>query len=85
MLYELLKHKLSYTLLAMILFINVGYFFLVWPQSAAMRIGAVSMSASYFFWGVFSHVKSNRITKAVVREYFFAALLAGGMLYLLTI
>lgn len=84
MLQELTKHKLAYLLLLAILVVHIGLFLAVWPNKGGQRIVAATLALSYFCWGIFAHVKAQHITRQIVREYFFAALLAGGMLVFLT-
>lgn len=84
MLDEILQHKLAYTLLTFLLILHVIYFFAIWPDIFAFRVGAFSFGFSYFCWGVFAHVKAQHITKQIMREYFFAALLAVAIILMLT-
>ena len=82
---ELHRHRLAYFILVMILFVHVGLFFVIWPDQLGERIVAFTLATSYFCWGVFAHVKAQHITRQIVREYLCAALLAGGMLFFLTL
>lgn len=81
---ELSRHKLAYTILVILLIAHVIAFLYFWPSRSGMRIVALSLTASYFFWGIFTHVKSNHLTKEIVKEYLFAALLGGAIVLLLT-
>ncbi|MEO8581238.1 MAG: hypothetical protein ABI425_01520 [Patescibacteria group bacterium] len=81
---ELNRHKVAYTFLILLLLLHVGFFLMMWPDKNGLRIASFSMSFTYFCWGVFAHVKAQHINKRIVIEYFFTALLAGGMLFFLT-
>lgn len=85
LLYEFHHHKVAYFILVCILVFHILLYLYLWPNMAMLRVLSASLAASYFFWGVFAHVKSNHITKKIVKEYFFAALLGGTILFLLTI
>lgn len=85
MLDELSRHKIAYIMLFFILLIHVVLFFTLWPSRMGLRVVAGTLASSYFLWGIFTHVKSAYLTKAIVKEYLFAALLAGAILFFLTI
>lgn len=85
MLYELSRHKIAYAILVTLLITHVVLFYLAWPNHTVERFVIFSLAVSYFCWGVFAHVKTNRITKAIVREYLFVSLLGGMILLLLTL
>lgn len=82
---EIYKHKVAYILLTFLLTVHVGLFFIIWPSKVGQRLVALSLATSYLCWGIFAHVKANHITRQIVREYLFAAILAGGMLFFLTL
>lgn len=82
---ELYHHRFAYTLLVALLTVHIFFYFLVWPDRFMLRILSASLAVSYFSWGVMTHVKANHITKQIVKEYLYAALLAGSMLFLLTL
>lgn len=81
---EISRHKFAYAILIVLLVGHVIAFLSLWPSRPGMRIVAGSLSAMYFFWGILTHVKSSHLTKAIVKEYLFAALLAGTIIFLLT-
>lgn len=85
MLYEVTRHKVAYTILLFVLLLHVILFFVVWPDKNALRMLSVSLGFSYFSWGVFAHVKSQHITKNIVKEYLFASLVGTTILFLLTL
>jgi hypothetical protein len=82
---ELYQHKVAYIILTVILILHIILFLSVWPTTWALRVVALSLTVSYFCWGVFAHVKAQHITRQIVREYLFASLLGGGMLLFLTL
>jgi hypothetical protein len=82
---ELHNHRVAYLILIMILFVHVSLFFVIWPDRLGERVVALTLATSYFCWGIFAHVKAQHITRQIVREYLFASLLAGGMLFFLTL
>ncbi len=82
---EILKHKWAY--LVLILFLGVcGFLFLaVWPDRSYQRYLIALMTTFYFFWGILTHFKSEAITKKIVLEYLGVSLLAGVLLFLVTV
>ncbi len=80
---EIRKHFLAYIILTFLIIVHVGFFLVMWPDSMSLRVISVSFALSYFCWGIFAHVKANHINRRIIREYFFTALLAGGMLFFL--
>jgi hypothetical protein len=43
------------------------------------------MSVFYLFWGIVHHLKTNRLTKKVVLEYLGVSVLAGCLMFLITL
>jgi hypothetical protein len=82
---EILKHKLAYGFLLVALISFVFGFFAVWPNRAYQQILIVSFSIFYFVWGLMTHVKSRRLTQQVFMEYLATSLLAGVLLFLVTL
>lgn len=81
---ELRRHKKAYLALAIGLLSLGGLFFLAWPDRAQQRWLALALILFYFFWGVTTHVKTERLTPQVVLEYLAVSLLAGLLLFLIT-
>lgn len=85
MIHELRRHAIAYFLLLIVLVSHVVLFMSLWPNTAQQRLVAVSLACTYFLWGVLTHIKTKYITSKIIQEYAFAALLAGGLLVLLTV
>jgi len=82
---ELFKHKLAYFILISF-FSLTGFLFLAsWPDIYYQRYLVVLMATFYFFWGIVTHVKSKKITKKITIEYLGVSVLAGLLLFLITI
>ncbi len=82
---ELHRHKLDYSILVLILGLFIFAFFYVWPNTFFERTLVLVLSVLYFFWGMFHHMRSDRVTIRIVLEYFFASTLSGVILFFLTI
>jgi hypothetical protein len=82
---EILKHKWSYVVLVIGLLLLMLAFMAVWPDRLQQRLIIVALSGYYFIWGIICHVKTDRISKRVVYEYFGVSLLAGFLLLLITL
>lgn len=82
---EFLAHRLSYFVLICGLVIFSVSFMAVWPSKNLQRAITLLISVFYFLWGIFSHVKRNKIDKKIVLEYFMVSLIAGLLLFLITI
>lgn len=81
---EFLKHKLAYSSLLIVLFIIVLLYFAAWPNIKLQRIISIILALFYFLWGILTHLKSDRISKKVIFEYFLISLLAALILVLIT-
>lgn len=82
---ELLNHKLSYS--ALILFLSLAgfLFFAAWPDRSYQRYLIVFLSVFYLFWGVVVHLKRKELSSQIFLEYLGASVLAGSILYLITL
>lgn len=85
LIYELKHHWLAYLILVVGLITGALLFIFAWPNHDYQRIVIAGMSVFYFFWGVVTHIQAQRITMRVISEYFAVSLLAGGLLYFLTL
>ncbi len=82
---EFIKHKLAYIILFIFLSLAIFLFFAVWPDRVFQRYLIALMAMFYFFWGIISHVKTKKISRQVIFEYFGVSLLAGLLLLLVTV
>lgn len=82
---ELKNHWLAYVLLCIGLVTGATFFVVLWPNREQQRLVVLGLSGFYFCWGVMTHFKTQRITRKVISEYFAVSLLAGGLLYFLTL
>lgn len=78
-------HFWSYTVLLIVLVLLSVLFLLAWPNHAWQRVVILAIMLVYFVWGVVTHLKTYCITKRVVLEYLGVALLAGAMLWVITL
>ncbi len=79
------KHRLAYLILFLALTTFAFFFSRFWPNKMLQRYLAVGMGMFYFLWGVFTHVKSTKITSEIVFEYLAIAMLAVLLLILITL
>lgn len=82
---EFIKHKLAYIILASGLIVIGILFFAAWPQRNWQRVMALVLTLFYFSWGMLTHLKSNNLTRFVLMEYLGVAIMAGFLLFLITI
>lgn len=85
MIRELGKHKLAYLILILGLIAGVVLFLGAWPDRFLQRAIALSLAGFYFIWGVLTHFKARRITRQVIFEYLGVSILAGLLLFLVTL
>lgn len=82
---ELLQHKLQYVILISGLMILTLLFLAVWPNRVLQRLVVISLSLFYMTWGIVTHLHADRITRKIIYEYISVGLLAGALLFLVTI
>lgn len=82
---ELKRHKLSYAILILFMGLVCFLFLAAWPDVIYQRYLILLMSVFYLFWGIVHHLKTNRLTKKVVLEYLGVAVLAGCLMFLITL
>lgn len=82
---EFLQHKLSY--LALMIFLGlIGFLFLAaWPDVVYQRYLVLLLSFFYFCWGLLIHFKRKQLSSRIVFEYVGVSLLAGSLLFLITL
>lgn len=81
---ELSKHKLAYFILLLGLLFVVVSFLAFWPNSFLQRLVIVFLAVFYVSWGIFTHAKNHDLSRKIVQEYIAVALLASGMLFIIT-
>jgi hypothetical protein len=82
---EFLKYKVAYTCLILGLALAMISFMAVWPNPVLERLVIAGLVIFYFVWGVVSHVHAERISRRIVAEYLFISLLAGSVLFFVTL
>lgn len=82
---ELFSHKLSYSALIIFLALVSFLFLAAWPDLIYQRYLIFLMSAFYFFWGILVHLKRKQLSAGIVMEYLGISLLAGSILFLITL
>ncbi len=82
---ELFSHKLSYATLIIFLGLAGFLFLAAWPDRAYQRYLTVFLSVFYLFWGVVVHLKRKELSSQIFFEYLGASVLAGSILYLITL
>ncbi|MBD3250219.1 MAG: hypothetical protein GF381_01435 [Candidatus Pacebacteria bacterium] len=82
---ELLKHKLAYLSLVIFLIVSIFLFMAAWPDHNYQRYLILLISAFYLLWGVVNHTKTNKLTKKIFFEYLGVSVLAGLLLFLITV
>ncbi len=82
---ELFKHKLAYIVLAGALLVFVFAFMGFWPNRLLQRISIGVVVCFYFFWGTITHIKTDTLTRRVAFEYAAASILAGTLLFFITL
>ncbi len=80
-----LKLKLAYLFLILFLVLVILLFSAVWPDIVYQRYLILLMTVFYFFWGIIVHLKLDQLTKKIVLEYLGVSLLAGLMVFLITL
>ena len=80
-----MKHKLAYFILLVGVLAFIFYFFAVWPNRALQKVASGVFVLFYFLWGVTTHLKTRRLTRAIFLEYLAVSLLMGVLLFLVTL
>ena len=81
---EVSSHIFAYLILVILLGVHTAAF-LYWADTRILQQSMiVSLTISYFIWGILAHVKTVQITRHVVLEYLGIATLGGLLLLLLT-
>jgi len=79
------QHKLSYLVLLIELILFIAFFMASWPNRFLQRLLILLIMIFYVLWGCVTHYKSEHLTKRIFWEYLGVSLLAGSILYLVTI
>lgn len=85
LLHEIKNHWFAYLILCLGLALMGTAYIYFWPNREYQRAVIIGLGIFYFLWGVVTHFKSQKITLRVISEYFAISLLAGGLLYFLTL
>lgn len=82
---EMLRHKLPYAVLALLVVVFVVLFIGAWPDRRAQRLLILAFSTSYLVWGITTHVRASRLTRGIFFEYLAMSVLAAVALLVITI
>ena len=82
---EFLAHKISYLVLLLELIAFVTLFMAAWPNRFLQRLLILLLVFFYVLWGMITHFKSDHLTKNILFEYLAVALIAGAILFLVTL
>jgi len=82
---ELLQHKFQYFVLIAGLGILTLIFLGVWPNRFLQRLVILCLSLFYMTWGITTHLHADTISKRIMYEYVAVSVLAGLLLFLVTI
>ncbi len=82
---ELLHHRLSYAVLICALSFFIVFFLGLWPNRMYERIAVAALVGFYILWGIITHLRSDHISRHIISEYITISLLAGVMLFLITL
>ncbi len=81
---EIYKHKVAYLILVLGLISLVIAFMGAWPNTQLQRVLITVLGVFYFGWGVVTHRISGNLSRKIFEEYGVVALLATGMLLIIT-
>ncbi len=73
---DLYRNKFDYSILAILAAIFLFFFFSSHDQPLKMFLSLVVFSLSYFFWGVFHHLKLKNLNFKIMLEYALISMLA---------
>ncbi len=82
---EFLHHKIAYLVLIIFLGLISFLYLAAWPDIIYQRYLILLMAVFYFFWGVINHFKTDRVNKKIILEYLGISVLAGSLMFLVTI
>ena len=76
-----------YIIFVLVLFLAlIAFLFLAaWPDIIYQRYLILMVSVFYFFWGMINHFKEDKVTKKIVLEYIGISVLAGLLMFLITL
>lgn len=72
---ELRKHKLDYSLLAVMATVFTAYFMTMRNSPSRLLLSTITFSSLYVVWGAWHHNRSHHLTIKIVLEYFLVAVL----------
>jgi FtsH-binding integral membrane protein len=79
------QHRLAYAVLILFMALAGFLFLAVWPDRIYQRYLILVMMAFYFFWGLVTHFKTDKLNSKIFLEYLGVSLLAGLLLFLVTV
>ncbi|MDQ3008730.1 MAG: hypothetical protein M3Q81_03965 [bacterium] len=82
---EILTHRFAYFVLLSGLVLLTVAFLLATQNPWLQRSIALAIASFYLMWGAATHFKSQRLTKKIVYEYASISLIAGLLLFLITL
>jgi len=72
---ELRKHKLDYSLLAVMALVFTVYFMIMRHYPSRLLLSTITFASLYVIWGAWHHNRSHHLTIRIVLEYFLVAVL----------
>lgn len=75
MMNDLVRHKLDYSILAVMSGLFILYFLDARSSPRRLLIAAFTFGAAYTVWGIFHHVRTRSLSRKVVLEYFLVSVL----------
>ncbi|MEI6690127.1 MAG: hypothetical protein WCL07_00090 [bacterium] len=76
MINDIIRHKIDYSLLAIISMVYIMVFLVYQNQPQILIIATCFFGFTYILWGVLHHLKTRTLHPKVVLEYFLVSLLA---------
>lgn len=76
MLADLKRHKMAYSLLAVLSSLYIAFIFRYQTNQFYLLVGTGTFALTYFSWGVFHHLAERSLQTKIVLEYFLVASLA---------
>lgn len=73
---DLRRHKLDYSLMAVIAAVFTFLFLAKRNEPSYLLYLTIGFAASYLLWGVWHHLRLRDLTGKIVLEYFFVGVLA---------
>ncbi len=83
--HELSTHRWAYLILILGLVLITLLFLGAWPNRLYQRFVILGLVVFYSLWGTLTHLHADHLTKKIAYEYMSMSLLAGALLFLVTV